>query len=104
MTARPMSDKTTSSTVLGGVPYTLYSEDGVFMVKSINICDWLDHTYGDDWSKHPDYETSSKDLMVWCESNNSHYYSEGREDFFMFEAILEARVAGKDTVVVEDLS
>jgi hypothetical protein len=42
--------------------------------------------------------------MVWCEKNNSHYYSEGREDFFMFEAVLEARVAGKDTVIVEDLS
>ena len=75
MAARPMSDKITSSTVLGGVPYTLYSEDGVFMIKAVNICDWLDITYGSDWSKHPD-----------------------------FEAVLEARVAGKDTVIVEDLS
>ena len=104
MTARPMSDKITSSTVLGGIPYTLYSADGVFMVKAVNICDWLDITYGDDWSKHPDYETSGKDLMVWCEKNNSHYYAEPREDFFIFNAVREAIEAGKDTVVVEDLS
>ena len=104
MTARPMSDKITSSTVLGGVPYTLYSEDGVFMVKAVNICDWLDITYGDDWSKHPDYETSGKDLMVWCEKNNSHYYVADREDFFEFKAVREAVEASKDCVVVEDLS
>ena len=104
MTARPMSDKITSSTVLGGVPYTLYSEDGVFMVKAVNICDWLDITYGDDWSKHPDYETSGKDMMAWAEENNSHYYAEDRENFYMFNAIEEAIKAGKDTVIVEDLS
>mgnify|MGYP003387513533 CR=1 FL=1 len=89
MASRAMSDKITSSTVLGGVPYTLYSEDGVFMVKAVNICDWLDHTYGNDW---------------WCEKNNSHYYSEDRENFFMFNAVEEAIKAGKDTVIVEDLS
>jgi hypothetical protein len=104
MASRPMSDKITSPTVLGGIPYTLYSEDGVFMVKSVNICDWLDHTYGNDWSKHPDYETSGKDLMAWCKSNNSHYYAEEKYNFFMFNAIDEAIKAGKDTVVVEDLS
>ena len=74
MFARQYSDKITDNTVIDGIPYTLYSEDGVFMVKAVNICDWLGITYGDDWSKHPDYETSGKDLMVWCESNNSHYY------------------------------
>ena len=104
MTARQISDSITDNSVIDGVPYTLYSEDGVFMVKSVNICDWLDFTYGDDWSKHPDYETSGKDLMAWAEENNSHYYSEDRENFFMFNAIGEAIEAGKDTVVVEDLS
>ena len=64
------------------VPYTLYSDDGVYMVKVINVCDWLDHTYGEDWDKHPYYETSGKDLMAWCEKNNSYYYARGREDFF----------------------
>ena len=104
MFARQYSDKITDNNVMDGVPYTLYSEDGVFMVKSVNICNWLDHTYSTDWSKHPDYETSGKALMEWCEKNNSHYYAADREDFFMLEAIRETIEAGKDTVVVEDLS
>ena len=104
MFARQYSDKITDNNVMDGVPYTLYSEDGVFMVKSVNICDWLDHTYSTDWSKHPDYETSGKALMEWCEKNNSHYYADGSEDFFMFKAVREAIEADKDTVVVEDLS
>ena len=104
MFARQYSDKITDNNVMDGVPYTLYSEDGVFMVKSVNICDWLDHTYSTDWSKHPDYETSGKALMEWCEKNNSHYYAEGREEFFMFKPVRETIEAGKDTVVVEDLS
>ena len=104
MFARQYSDKITDNNVMDGVPYTLYSEDGVFMVKSVNICDWLDHTYSTDWSKHPDYETSGNALMAWCEKNNSHYYAADREDFQMFKAVREAIEAGKDTVVVEDLS
>ena len=44
MFARQYSDKITDNNVMDGVPYTLYSEDGVFMVKSVNICNWLDHT------------------------------------------------------------
>ena len=104
MFARQFSDKITDNTAIDGIPYTLYSEDGVFMVKSVNICDWLDHTYSTDWSKHPDYETSGNALMAWCEKNNSHYYAADREDFQMFKAVREAIEAGKDTVVVEDLS
>ena len=104
MFARQMSDLTTNNNVIDGIPYTLYSEDGVFMVKTVNICDWLDHTYSTDWSKHPDYETSGKALMAWCEKNNSHYYAADREDFQMFKAVREAIEAGNDTVVVEDLS
>ncbi len=104
MFARQFSDKITDDNVIDGIPYTLYSEDGVFMVKSVNICDWLDATYSTDWSKHPDYETSGNALMAWCEKNNSHYYAADREDFQMFKAVREAIEAGKDTVVVEDLS
>ena len=53
---------------------------------------------------HPDYETTGKALMEWCEANNSHYYAAEREDFFIHTAISEAVKAGKDTVVVEDMS
>ena len=111
MFARQYSDKITDNNVMDGVPYTLYSEDGVFMVKSVNICDWLTHTYGEEYySVGPsdpnwvDYEASGKALMAWCEENNSHYYAEVREDFFIHKAVREAIEAGKDTVVVEDLS
>ena len=104
MFANQMSGITSSNDILGGVPYTLYSEDGTFMVKCVNICDWLDFTYGDDWDKHPAYETSGKDLMAWCAVNNSHYYARDREDFFIHTAVREALEKGKDTVVVEDLS
>ena len=27
--------------MIDDVPYTLYSDDGVYMVKVINVCDWL---------------------------------------------------------------
>lgn len=93
-----------SPDILGGVTYTLYSNDGTFMVKAVNICDWLDHTYGDDWSKHPDYETRIKDLTAWCDKNDVHYYSRDRDGFFMSEAVEEAIAGNKTAVVVEDLS
>ena len=106
MFARQYSDIITSNNANGGVPYTLYSFDGVFMVKSVNICDLLVSIYGEGyWGNWDiDYATSSKAVMEWCDTHNSHYYAAGREDFFMFKAIREAMAAGKDTVVVEDLS
>ena len=105
MFARQMSESSVSNPdVLGGLRYTLYSEDGVFMMKCVNICDWLDFTYGDDFMSHPDYETTGKELMAWCAVNNSHYYARDREEFFIHTAIREALEKGKDTVVVEDLS
>jgi len=111
MFARRFSGTMVDENVIDGIPYTLYSEDGTFMVKSVNICDWLTHTYGEEYytsgpnaSKRVDYETSRNALMAWCEENNSHYYAECREDFFMFKAVRETIEAGKNTVVVEDLS
>jgi len=106
MFARQYSDIITSKNANGGVPYTLYSFDGVFMVKSVNVCHLLTSIYGEDYRSNwdIDYTTSSKAVMEWCDEHNSHYYAAGREDFFMFKAIREAMAAGKDTVVVEDLS
>ena len=38
MFARQLSEDSVSSTdILGGLRYTLYSEDGTFMVKCVNI-------------------------------------------------------------------
>ena len=105
MFARQMSENSVSNPdVLGGLRYTMYSEDGTFMVKCVNICHWLDFTYGDDFMSHPDYETTGKALMAWAKENNSHYYATDREDCFIHTAIREAIENGKDTVVVEDLS
>ena len=94
------------NTLFDGVQYTLYSEDGVHMVKVINVCDLLDSLYGDTWYKvdGPDYDVTSKAVSHWCDKNNSHYYAAEREDFFEFLAVREAIEAKKDCVIVEDLS
>ena len=83
MFARQYSDKITDNTVIDGIPYTLYSEDGVFMVKAVNICDWLTHTYGEEYWGNFDitYEMSGKAVTEWCNKHDSHYYAAPREGF-----------------------
>ena len=106
MFARQVSHITTNNNVIDGIPYTLYSEDGVFMIKAVNICDLLTHIYGEEYWGSFDitYEMSSKAVMEWCNKHESNYYAAPREDFFIFKAVREAIEVGKDTVVVEDLS
>ena len=106
MTARQISDSTVNNSVIDGVPYTLYSEDGVFMVKVVNICDLLTHIYGKEYWGNFDitYEMSSKAVMEWCNKHESNYYGAPREDFFIFKAVRAALESSKDCVVVEDLS
>ncbi len=104
MFAKKYSKLSSDPKILEGMPHTLYSEDGVFMVRAINICDWLDHTYGDDWAKHPSYKVCSKDMIAWCKKNNSYYYGQCREKFFMTEAINETILNEQDIVIYEDLS
>ena len=104
MFARKIESKN-PGTLVGGVQYTLYSEDGVHMIKVVNVCDLLDSLYGDTWfRKNLDYKYTSNGVLNWCEKNNSHYYAADREDFFEFKAVREAVEASKDCVVVEDLS
>jgi hypothetical protein len=105
------SNDITDATLIGGVPHSLfrvwplgYQNPPATTVKVVNICRWLDFTYGLDWSNRPDYETTGKALMAWCEANDSHYYARCREDFSEPEALIEAVEAGKTTVVVEDMS
>ena len=93
----------TNQTV-NGVKYTLYSEDGVHMVKVINICDLMDHLYPHKGWMDVDYKESCEAVMFWCNVNESHYYTAPREDFFMFVAVQEAIAKDKNVVVVEDLS
>jgi|TARA_B100001964_G_C14094505_1_gene536359 hypothetical protein len=95
--------KINNSHTVGGVKYTLHSEDGVHMVRVVNICDLMDHLYPDGWYG-VDYMTSGVATKKWCDENESHYYAAPREDFFMFVAVQETLAEGKDVVVVEDLS
>lgn len=43
-------------------------------------------------------------VKLFCSRNNAHFYSRPREDFFCKEGAREAVEAGKNFVVVEDLS
>ena len=96
--------KIDNSHTVGGVKYTLYSEDGVHMVKIVNICDLMDHLYPHKGWMDVDYKESTEAVMFWCNVNESHYYTAPREDFFMFVAVQEAIAKDKNVVVVEDLS
>ena len=92
-------------TLEDGTPYEeFHTIAGHQLVKVVNICDWLDNTYGDDFMSHPDYETTRTSLMEWCKDNNAHYYARDRESYSTYEAIHEAIEKGNKVVVVEDLS
>ena len=97
------SHKIDNSHTVGGVKYTLYSEDGVHMVKMVNICDLLDRLYPHGHLGVDGYGERHS-VKKWCDENESHYYAAPREDFFMFVAVQETIAEGKDVVVVEDLS
>jgi len=75
-------------------------------VALINVCHLLETIFGDGWAGDfsRTYEETQSAIMGWCDANDAHYYARGREDFSHFEAIEEAKQAGKTAVVVEDLS
>ena len=95
--------KIDNSHTVGGVKYTLYSKDGVHMVRVVNICDLLERLYPDGHLGVDGYGERHS-VKKWCDENESHYYAAPREDFFMFVAVQETIAEGKDVVVVEDLS
>lgn len=75
-------------------------------VAVINVCHLLDVIYGKNWAGdfNRSYAETQSAIMAWCDANDSHYYARGREDFSRYEAVEEAKQAGKTAVVVEDLS
>ena len=95
--------KIDNSHTVGGVKYTLHSDDGVHMVRVVNICDLLERLYPDGHLGVDGYGERHS-VKKWCDENESHYYAAPREDFFMFVAVQETLAEGKDVVVVEDLS
>ena len=88
---------------IDGVKYDLCSDDGVYMVKVVNIGNLLDRLYPHG-HHNVDYMRSGVATKEWCDENDSHYYAAPREDFSITDAIQEAVVEGKSCVVVEDLS
>ena len=92
-----------SDNTIDGVKYELYSKDGTHMVKVVNICDLLNHLYPHGHLGVDGYGERHS-VKKWCDENKSHYYGRPREDFFIFTAVEEAIIEGKDVVVVEDLS
>ena len=88
---------------IDGVPYTLTSDDGVYMIKVVNILNLLDRLYPHG-HHNVDYMASGVATKKWCDENDSHYYAAPREDFSIGMAIREAIEKGKSCVVVEDLS
>ena len=95
--------KINNSHTVGGVKYTLHSEDGVHMVRVVNICDLLERLYPDGHLGVDGYGERHS-VKKWCDENESHYYAAPREDFFIFKAVREALESSKDVVVVEALS
>ena len=87
-----------------GWPHNIGCEGITF----INICTWLEATYGEDYyfnlMPRPSYEKSSKELMEWCKENNVHYYAADRENFNYETAANQAQYLGKKVVIVEDFS
>ena len=89
--------------IIDGVPYTLTSDDGVYMIKVVNICDLMDRLYPLG-HYNVDYMTSGVATKKWCDENDSHYYARPREDFSITAAMREAIANRKSCVVIEDLS
>ena len=87
---------------IDGVSYTLTSDDGVYMIKVVNICDLMDRLYPLG-HYNVDYMTSGLATKKWCDENDSHYYAAPREDFSIMAGIREAIANRKSCVVVEDL-
>ena len=95
--------KIDTTKTIDGVKYDLYSDDGVYMVKVVNIWNLLDRLYPHG-HHNVDYMTSGLATKKWCDENDSHYYAAPREDFSIPAALREAIANGKSCVVVEDLS
>ena len=98
-----ITHKIDNSHTVGGVKYILHSEDGVHMVKVVNIWNLLDCLYPHGHFGVDGYGERHS-VKKWCDENESHYYAAPREDFFIFKAVREALESSKDVVVVEDLS
>lgn len=70
-------------------------------VRVVNVCDLIDIFC--DAGVHG-YKDQSNAVIQWCRNSGAHYYARPKENFFIDEAIEEAKNQNKSVVVVEDLS
>lgn len=78
-------------------------QDGI---EVINICDLLEAFFGEaafKWNG-PSYKETSAKVREWVAEKDAYYYSDVKEDFFIWKGVSEAKAAGKKIVVVENLS
>lgn len=73
-------------------------------MEVINVCSVLDELFPNNSWFDALYSETSQSVKNWCNSNNAYFYSRGRENFSISEAVRLAEVANKSKVVVEDLS
>ena len=93
--------KMTDGTI-NGVPYQM--SDNVWLaqkgIKIVNIVKLLNAiAKGVD-----DYQAESQIVQKWVAENDAHFYGRPKDGFSMQEAVTEAKNAGKEIVVIEDIS
>ena len=95
-----MDVKFDTHTVNIGLPGNMTSKE----VKVVNACHLLDKIYGLDGWLNLDYDDMGSSIAKWCYEKGAFYYSAPRDEFSTYAACVEALAAGKNIVVVEDLS
>jgi len=92
---------------IDGVPYTLYSSNGVEMIKVVWINDLLLKILPDYQKYFPmknnkiEWEQRCEVIEGWIEKNNAHYYISETEDVSVVEVMTAAAKSKKDCVVIE---
>ena len=73
-------------------------------VKVINICKLIDYLFGEmAWQRYT-YRQQSEGIRKWVKENDASYYSDCKENFFIWKGVDKAKKEGKQIVVVENLS
>lgn len=92
---------------IDGVPYTLYSSNGVEMIKVVWVNDLLLKILPDYQKYFPiknnkiEWEQRCKAIEGWIEKNNAHYYISETKDVSVIEAMAAAGKSKKECIVIE---
>jgi len=90
----------------GGEMFYLTLQDAG--VEIVNDCDLMEILFPGYWSQalyaNYSWEEMSCAVVKWCMENDAHYYAREKHEFIIYEAVHEAKDAGKSVVVVENMS